>query len=268
MLLSAPPLLQTLPREAAADDVDGAVVVLGERANRAAAEVRAVAVAAVVDERRVDDAQPAAAVEDRAAAAAVEVARRSSCRRRSARFWTTSARRGLVLAVRRRPHLRRVAGVHVEDAAPALPAQRHQPAAVEDDQRAGVPDLGRGRHPDRDRRRAAREADDAAGPTAATTAAEVQLAGVPWPTTRVGCEGSTGRPAAGTLTSARVGDCEAADATPAAPARASAVRRRPPIVRVRSSAKGMTVCGRGGDLSRMVEVTCSAGHLPTARGSR
>ncbi|MGO9904972.1 MAG: hypothetical protein ACLPY3_04520 [Solirubrobacteraceae bacterium] len=36
--------------------------------------------------------------------------------------------------------------------------------------------------------------------TAATTAAEVQLAGVPCPTTRFGCAVSTGAPAAGTGT--------------------------------------------------------------------
>jgi hypothetical protein len=36
--------------------------------------------------------------------------------------------------------------------------------------------------------------------TAATTPAEVQLAAVPRPTTRVGCDVSTGRPAAGTGT--------------------------------------------------------------------
>jgi hypothetical protein len=35
--------------------------------------------------------------------------------------------------------------------------------------------------------------------TAATTAADVQLAAVPWPTTLVGCDVSTGCAAAGTV---------------------------------------------------------------------
>ncbi|HEY1519801.1 MAG TPA: hypothetical protein VGL69_17990 [Solirubrobacteraceae bacterium] len=44
--------------------------------------------------------------------------------------------------------------------------------------------------------------------TAASTAAEVQLAGVPCPTTRLGCDVSTARPPAGTGT----GDTAGADA--------------------------------------------------------
>ena len=76
MLLSAPPLLHTLRRETAADDLDREAVVLRQRAHRSAPEVRPGGLAAVADERRVDDAQAPAAREDRAAAAAVEVLRR------------------------------------------------------------------------------------------------------------------------------------------------------------------------------------------------
>ena len=69
---------------------------------------------------RVDDLQPAAAHEDRAATAAVAsvspVALPSTKRIRL----HDEPRLGLVVAVRRRPDLRPVAGVHVEDAALAL----------------------------------------------------------------------------------------------------------------------------------------------------
>ena len=60
MLLSAPPLEQRFAAERVADDVDGAVLVLGEGADRAAAEIRAVGVAAVVEELRVDGLELAA----------------------------------------------------------------------------------------------------------------------------------------------------------------------------------------------------------------
>ena len=59
--------------------------------------------------------------------------------------------------------------------------------------------------------------------TAATTAAEVQLAGVPRPTTRDGRDVSTGRPAAGTGTERTAGALPSADAaTTGAPRHATA----------------------------------------------
>ena len=149
MLLSAPPLLQHVVREAAVHDIDGKAVVLRQRADRPAADVRSVGLAAVARERGVDDPQPAAAVEDGASAAAVEaLAVRVAVGERQVLDDQLGGR--LILAVRRRPHLCRIAGVHVEDAVPALAAERHQPTAVEDDPRARVRDLGGRVHPDRD----------------------------------------------------------------------------------------------------------------------
>ena len=72
---------------------------------------------------RIDDGEPATPVEDRAAAAALEcLAGRVALGERDVldgQPW-----RRLVVAVRRRPHLGLVAGVHVEDAALAAAAQR------------------------------------------------------------------------------------------------------------------------------------------------
>ena len=71
----------------------------------------------------------------------------------------------LVLAVRRRPALRLVAGVHVEDAPLAAAAERHLAAAVDHDLGPGVvADLRGGLHGDRHRVGTAVERDDARRP--------------------------------------------------------------------------------------------------------
>ena len=98
-------------------------------------------------------------------------------------FCTISDGTGLVLAMRRRPHLSRVAGVHVEDPADSAAAQRHLAGPVEDDPGAGIADLRGGLHRDGHRARTTGERDHAARRTARTTAWEVQLAAVPSPTT-------------------------------------------------------------------------------------
>ena len=57
--------------------------------------------------------------------------------------------RGLILAVRRGPHLGRITGVHVQDAPGPAAAERHLPAAVEHHLGTGVTNLGGGLHHDR-----------------------------------------------------------------------------------------------------------------------
>jgi hypothetical protein len=171
--------------EAAVDDVYGKVVVLRQRPDGSASDVRSITLAAVAGEHGVDDAQSPAAGEDGAAAATVELlAARVPVR--EGQVLDDQLGRGLVLAVRRRPHLRRIAGVHVEDAAPALTAQRHQPASIEDDLRLVFMTLAvalilivTGLRPHENRMIPPAR-------TAATTAAEVQLAAVPRPTTWLG----------------------------------------------------------------------------------
>src|SRR5262249_56853244 len=99
--------------------LDRAALVLAERADRGAAEVRAVAVAPVAGERAVDHLELAAAVEDRAAPAAVDqVAGRVAVG--EGEVLNGQLGPGLVLAVRGGPVLVRVAGVQVQD--PPCPA--------------------------------------------------------------------------------------------------------------------------------------------------
>src|SRR3954468_3266800 len=119
-------------REAAVEDLDREGVVLGEHAYRSASDVRPAALAAGPDERGAHDAQPPAAREDGAAATAIEVvAGRVTVR--EAEVLDHEPRRGLVLAMRARGDLGRVAGVHVQDAPLAPAAQRDQPTPIEDD---------------------------------------------------------------------------------------------------------------------------------------
>ena len=75
--------------------------------------------------------------------------------------------------------------------------------------------------------------------TAATTAAEVQLAGVPRPTTRLGCEVSTPRPAAGTGTG-RTAGAERDGITPGAAGTAHAPTSRQPAHAVRTDTRPRT----------------------------
>lgn len=70
----------------------------------------------------------------------------------------------MILAVRARPHLRRIACIHVENSPSPAAAERHQPAAVKDDLGTGVHHLGGRSHPDHHGLRTAREPDDPAGP--------------------------------------------------------------------------------------------------------
>ena len=90
-------------------------------------------------------------------------------------FSTISSRRGLILAVRRRPHLRAIARVHVEDAALSLPAE-----ASRAHRRRGRPPRwcsrtpSRRAHADQTWPRPARRSGMTPPPrTAATTAADV-----------------------------------------------------------------------------------------------
>src|SRR5690606_608311 len=122
--------LALLAAEDAVHHVDGEVVVLIEDAHGRAAHVGAGLVAAVPHELGVEDLEPAAAHEDRAAAIGI-LARGVAVG--EGEVLHREARMILVVAVRRGPDLRRIAGVHVEDAARATAAQRHEPAAVDDD---------------------------------------------------------------------------------------------------------------------------------------
>src|ERR1700678_721746 len=144
-------------------DVDRRAHVHAERADRGTAEVGTGRIAPVVDERRVDDLELAALVKDGAA----PVARRAgllhgrvSILERDVlhdQLWPL-----LLPAVIRGVLLLRVAGVHVQDPGLAGAVQRDLAAAVEHDPVAGVHDLGRGGHRDRDPIRSAIERDDAA----------------------------------------------------------------------------------------------------------
>src|SRR5215218_6260505 len=136
--------------EAAADDVNRLVAMLGQGPHGAAAEVRASRIAAVADERRADDLQPTAAREDRAAATVVGRPGRVAVRELQVLHHQARAR--LVVAVRRGPLLPLVAGVLVEDAALPAAAEGDETAAVENDATADVDHLGGPPHLDADGR--------------------------------------------------------------------------------------------------------------------
>ena len=91
--------------------------------------------------------------------------------------------------------------------------------------------------------------------TAATTAAEVQLAAVPWPTTRSGCELSTARAAAGT-----------AAPPPGFPARGSAATGFRTVREGLGPADGRAVVGPvpGAGVAMAVPTAPAAGPAPTA----
>ena len=113
-------------------------------------------------------------------------------------FWTVSV--GFVwswqwLVVQ---HQRLVAGVHVQDPARVLAVERDEAAAVDDQVGLVVEHLGGRAHLDRDRARAAVEGDHAALGHRVTTACEVQLSGVPVPTTWSGETASATPAPAGT----------------------------------------------------------------------
>src|SRR5262249_1926235 len=156
----------------------------------------------VADEPRVDHLELAAEVEDGTpAAGAAEVIAGllgGGVAVLERHVLHDQARPLLVEAVRAGGPQRLVAGVHVQDPPRAAAADRHHPAAVQDDPPAGVADLGRGLH--RDRHRAGPQENVITPPaaTAATTACEVQPAGVPSPMTWSGWLVLTGRPAGGT----------------------------------------------------------------------
>ena len=230
MLLSAPPLLHTLADEATAHDrPPGGRWNWREHAHRCASDVGPASLAAVPDERGLDDAQTPAAHEDRAATAAVEVLA-GGVAVGEGEVLDDQPRRGLVLAVRRREHLGGVAGVHVQDAAPAGAAQRDQAAPVEDDLSPRVEDLGGRAHPDRDGLGPAREPDPPPARTAATTAEEVQLRAVPRPITRAAAGSAAANGADETPGWGRDDDpCVEAGPTQttSAPTHAAAAARRP-----------------------------------------
>ena len=141
-------------------DVHRAARMLGEDLERRAADVGAGRGASVRIELAVDDLEAAAADEDRPTAILGLGAGRAAVAERD----VLHRERGvvLVLAVRRRPHQVRVAGVHVQDPPRALTVQGDEPAAIEDDVRPVVEYAGRGAHGDGHRVRAAVEGDDAA----------------------------------------------------------------------------------------------------------
>ena len=124
----------------------------------------------------------------------------------------------LVLAMRRRPDQVRVAGVHVQDPARALAVEGDEPTAVDDDVRSVVEDPGRRAHRNRDGRGPQLKVMIPPWATALTTACEVQLPGVPVPTTRSGSEVST-RPA-----EAGIGECPVGLPLPAAAGGSASVR--------------------------------------------
>ena len=148
------------PTEGAADDEDREAVVLREDLDRGAADVRPGRGAAVAVELAVDHAEPPAADEDRAAAVHRLGARGLAVGEDEALHGQDGV--GLVLAVVRRPDLRLVARVLVQDPAGALSVERDEAAPVEDDIGLVVEDLGGHGHRDRDRVRAAGERDDPA----------------------------------------------------------------------------------------------------------
>ena len=160
MLLSAASVAADALGERAANDGHRRAVVLRQRPHGAAAEVRARRVAAVADEvertilsrpprTKIAPPPPPSSVSPVLLPPRTEVLH-------------DEARRGLVIAVRRRPGLPLVAGVLVED--PALPAaaERDQAAAIEDDPTAGVDHLGGLLQLDPNRARPAAEPDDPA----------------------------------------------------------------------------------------------------------
>ena len=166
MLEIAAPFEQMLPSlgaaaERARRDDDRQPLVLAEHAQRAATQIGTGRVAAVGGEHAVDHLHPAATDEHRAAATALaQVAGAVALREVQAldrELWLV-----LVLAVRRRPDLRLVARVHVQDAPLAGTAEGHLAAAVEHDDGRGVDHLGGVGHHDRDRVGPAVERDDAA----------------------------------------------------------------------------------------------------------
>ena len=163
MLLSAGAVGADVAAEPAAGDVDGSAVVLRERPDGGAAQIGARRIAPVVRERRVDDSScpPRSKIAPPPPPSTCWPVELPSV---NAMFWITSLGRRLVVAVRRRPHLRRVARVLVEDPAPAGAAERHQAAAVQHDPGARIAHLGGRAHGDRDRMGPAGEADDAARP--------------------------------------------------------------------------------------------------------
>ena len=203
MLLSAPPLEHTPPwpgaaAEGAVDDVHRQVRGTGCSA-RTAAPPRS----GPVESQRLPD---EAGVDD------LEAGRRGRRRRRRRRrrpaapvelpsakvmFCTVSCGVCLVLAVRRGPALGLVAGVHVQDPARAAAAERDLAAAVEHDARGGVADLRGGGHRDHDRRRAAGEGDHPAGGDRRDHGRRGAARRRAVADDGVGCEVSTGWPAAG-----------------------------------------------------------------------
>ena len=107
--------------EAAVHDIDGKILVLATARGPPRRRCPGRRLAAVPREHGVDDPQPAAAVEDGASAASVEaLAGRVAVHERQVLDDQLGGR--LILAVRGRPHLCRIAGVHVEDAVAALSA--------------------------------------------------------------------------------------------------------------------------------------------------
>src|SRR5690606_37468315 len=100
--------------EGAVHHVDGEALVLAERADRRSSDVGPFVVAHVVEEPRIDDFEAAAANPDRAAAIVHVLSAGVGIDEREVLHG--EARVILVVAVRGRPDLLLVAGVHVEDA--------------------------------------------------------------------------------------------------------------------------------------------------------
>ena len=149
------------PAEGAGCDDDRQSLVLAEDTQRRSAQIGTGGVAAVGGEAALDHLHPTTADEHRATATALaQVAGAVAlCEMKAL---DRELRAVLVLAVRRRPDLRRVARVHVEDATLAGPAERHPAAAVEHDDGGSVDHLGGVGHDDGDRVRPAVEGDDPA----------------------------------------------------------------------------------------------------------
>ena len=248
MLLSAPPLLHRPPRNALPTTYTGRSRCWSSTRTAAPPRSGPRRSHRLPTNAGVDDLEPAAAHEDRAAPAAV-VPLPGGVAVRERQVLHHQPRGGLVVAVRRRPVLLRVAGVLVEDPALAAAVERHQAAAVEHHPARLVDDLRGLPHPDRHRLGPAVEGDHAAparppGPRPRTCSSPA----CPGPTTRSGCEVSTARPSRGTGTGCapRLGGVRRRRGSRARPGRGARADEDASVIaatRRRSNAEGPTTRG-------------------------
>ena len=144
--------------ECAVRDVDRKSLVLAEDSDRGATDIRPRRVAPVDGEHGVDDLESSTSHPDRPSSIGVEPRRVGIC---EGQVLDGEPGMVLVLTVRSRPYLGRVARVHVEDAIRAASAQCHRATAVDDDLwSGGVDNLRSFGHHDGVRVRSTIERDD------------------------------------------------------------------------------------------------------------